>query len=176
MLRASADALLRVRHPAVLPAMPCRCWECRWCRLLLGLSLPWAIWPAAVLMLGGSAMYVVPSISQSASGSLDSPSAWFGFGLSLVAMASAVTFLCVIQATRHCGFKIWVLQYQFIFSVLFTMLTLSLPIEGTDWAAQLAGWGATDWCLLALLGSVVYVGSNFRCRRVGREGAWAAGK
>ncbi len=35
--------------------------------LLLGLSLPWTIWPAAALMLGGSAMYVVPSISQASS-------------------------------------------------------------------------------------------------------------
>lgn len=77
--------------------------------------------------------------------------------------------LSALQATRHCGFKIWVLQYLFIFSVLFTMLALSLPIEGTDWAAQLAGWGATDWCLLALLGSLVYVGSNFAIQVRGPE-------
>lgn len=45
------------------------------------------------------------------------------------------------------------LQYMH-FCVSIPLLTaLSLPLDDTDWAAQLGGWDAVDWGVLSVLGS-----------------------
>ncbi|KAI7835570.1 hypothetical protein COHA_010531 [Chlorella ohadii] len=112
---------------------------------LLRHKLPWALWPAAALMIGSAAMVIVPSMSQSAAGSLNSAKGWAGFGLS---------------ATRHLGFSPWNCQYLYMGVTLVLLLCLSLPVNGTHWAADLSGWSAADWSVLALLGSVINVGTN----------------
>lgn len=45
------------------------------------------------------------------------------------------------------------------------LLCLSLPINGTNWGKDLGGWSAADWSVLALLGSVINVGSNLTMQR-----------
>ena len=165
---------------------------------------------------------------QSAAGALNSPRAWLGVGLAVVAMLCAVALLVLlqvrmvgavgcrwaarvaflsapagwwseggasecgavgsgarrkcstwyteynvlvrractwrsqtVQATRHVGFSIWSTQYLFTGSVLGLTLVLTLALDGSGWAAQLGSWTAGDWAVLCVLGSVVYVGSNF---------------
>lgn len=67
------------------------------------------------------------------------------------------------------------------------MLPLTLAVDGTDWAAQFATWGAVDWVVLALTASVVCCGANWCIQhatwRVGApvlsmfyvSGRWGAG-
>lgn len=70
-----------------------------------------------------------------------------------------------VQATRHLGFNPWHLQYVFITVTLVLLLALSLPINGTNWGEALAGWTATDWSVLAVLGSVINIGTNLTMQR-----------
>ena len=60
---------------------------------------------------------------------------------------------------------------------LVLLLCLSLPINGTNWREDLGGWSAADWSVLALLGSVINVGTNLTMQRErrGRAAAAAAG-
>lgn len=50
-------------------------------------------------------------------------------------------------------------------ATLVLLLCLSLPINGTNWGEDLGGWSAADWSVLALLGSVINVGSNLTMQR-----------
>lgn len=70
-----------------------------------------------------------------------------------------------LQATRHLGFNPWHLQYVFITVTLVLLLALSLPINGTNWGEDLAGWTAADWSVLAVLGSVINIGTNLTMQR-----------
>ncbi len=66
----------------------------------------------------------------------------------------------LLQATRHLGFNALSLQYSNIAATIPLLLALSLPIDGTDWAAQLDCWGTLDWVVLMLLSTVVFIGSG----------------
>lgn len=65
------------------------------------------------------------------------------------------------QATRHMGIRITTLQYASLCASMPVLAAVSLPLDGTDWAAQLGAWGTADWCVLVVLGSVVFLGLAF---------------
>lgn len=62
-----------------------------------------------------------------------------------------------LQATHHLGLKAERLNHTFMLSGIVLFTALSLPIDGTDWAAQFGPWTAGDWLVLCTLGSVCYV-------------------
>ncbi|KAL4425701.1 hypothetical protein ABPG75_009717 [Micractinium tetrahymenae] len=128
---------------------------------LLGHRLPLLIWPCSLVMLAGACMVIVPSVSKSASGGLNSPHGWLGFGLSIISMGCTVVYFVSLQASRRLGFTSPLLQCcTFVFSIL-VLVALSLPLEGADWAGQFAGWDASSWAVLVLTGAVVCVGVNY---------------
>ncbi|KAI7846420.1 hypothetical protein COHA_000130 [Chlorella ohadii] len=129
--------------------------------LLLRHRLPWQLWLAAAVTLGGSAMVVAPNISQSSAGSLGTTRGWIGFGLSVVTVMSGGLCLVLMQATRHMGFTIQELQYWYLAVACVLLTAITLPLDGTDWGVMAAYWSAADWLVLALLGSVVFVGLAF---------------
>lgn len=65
------------------------------------------------------------------------------------------------QATRHMGFTIQELQYWYLAVACVLLTAITLPLDGTDWGVMAAYWSAADWLVLALLGSVVFVGLAF---------------
>ncbi len=48
------------------------------------------------------------------------------------------------------------LQYAYLSLTIVVALPLTLPIDGTDWAAQFGGWSGGDWAWLVCGGTVVY--------------------
>lgn len=48
------------------------------------------------------------------------------------------------------------LQYVYLSLTIAVALPLTLPIDGTDWAAQFGGWSGGDWAWLVCGGTVVY--------------------
>lgn len=48
------------------------------------------------------------------------------------------------------------LQYAYLSLTILVALPLTLPIDGTDWAAQFGGWSGGDWAWLVCGGTVVY--------------------
>ena len=48
------------------------------------------------------------------------------------------------------------LQYLYLTLTIVVALPLTLPIDGTDWAAQFGGWSGGDWAWLVCGGTVVY--------------------
>jgi hypothetical protein len=79
--------------------------------------------------------------------------------------------MLLLQATRHMGFTALHLQHYMCITSILLFTCLSLPVDGTDWAAQFAGWGAPDWASLVSLGSAAYLGSG----TLMQVGSWAAG-
>lgn len=53
------------------------------------------------------------------------------------------------------------LQFCYLPLTILALLPLSLPIDGGNWSANFQGWGAGWWAVLAVNGSVVYLGGNF---------------
>ena len=58
------------------------------------------------------------------------------------------------------GFTALRLQHYMNLASILLYLPLTLPINGTAWGAQFAGWGATDWAALVSLATVAYMGSG----------------
>ncbi|KAI7838425.1 hypothetical protein COHA_007797 [Chlorella ohadii] len=129
---------------------------------LLGHRLPLLIWPCALVMTGGAVMVIVPSIGKGERGGLDSGRAWLGFGLSVLSMLAATSMYITLQAFRRLKFTGKMLQYVYLSLTIAVALPLTLPIDGTDWAAQFGGWSGGDWAWLVCGGTVVYaVGQNY---------------
>ncbi|PRW61466.1 hypothetical protein C2E21_0666 [Chlorella sorokiniana] len=128
---------------------------------LLRHRLPLLIWPCALVMTGGAVMVIVPSIGKGERGGLDSGRAWLGFGLSVVSMLAATCMYITLQAFRRLKFTGKMLQYIYLSLTIVVALPLTLPIDGTDWAAQFGGWSGGDWAWLVCGGTVVYVGQNY---------------
>lgn len=59
------------------------------------------------------------------------------------------------------GFTIQELQYWYLCAACVLLTAITLPLDGTDWGVMAASWTAVDWLVLALLGSVVFVGLAF---------------
>lgn len=53
------------------------------------------------------------------------------------------------------------MQFCFLPLTALALVPLSLPIDGTDWSSNFAGWSARWWAALVLNGSLVYLGGNF---------------
>ncbi|EFN59597.1 hypothetical protein CHLNCDRAFT_132986 [Chlorella variabilis] len=148
--------------------------------LLLRKPLPRAFWPSAAVMLGGAGMVIVPAVSQSTSGSLSTARGWWGFAMALGALISTVIYYTLLQACRHMGFTALRLQHYMNLASILLYLPLTLPINGTAWGAQFAGWGATDWAALVSLATVAYMGSGVfmqarGCRAAPRLCVWRLG-
>jgi hypothetical protein len=58
------------------------------------------------------------------------------------------------------GFSSARIQYYFMIASIIVLVPISLPLEGTDWAADMAPWNASDWVVLTALGTVVCIGAG----------------
>ncbi|PRW59246.1 colon cancer-associated Mic1 [Chlorella sorokiniana] len=140
--------------------------------LLLRHRLPCLLWPCALLMLGGSAMVLGPTIGSSASsGGLSGTDGWLGLALAIVTMVMTVANFVILQASRHLGFTATQLQFCYLPLAILALLPLSLPIDGTNWSANFSGWDAGWWAILVVNGALVYLGGNFALQNA----TWALG-
>ncbi|KAL4857549.1 hypothetical protein ACK3TF_002404 [Chlorella vulgaris] len=117
-------------------------------RLLLRHRLPWIIWPAATLMLGGAAMVIVPTIGRASGAGLDGWRGWLGIGLSVCSVVTTICYFVSLQAFRRLGFTSLQLQYCYLIFCIALLLPLTLPIDGADWSGQFEGWTASSWAVL----------------------------
>lgn len=127
--------------------------------LILRHPLHWTIWPCSLVMTGGAAMVIVPSLGKAEAGGLGNSRGWLGFAMAVVALLSTVVYFITLQATRHMGYTATQLQHYFLCFSILVFMTLSLPINGAAWKPQFHGWTARDWLILVFESSVAYVGS-----------------
>lgn len=97
---------------------------------------------------------------QSTSGSLSTARGWWGFAMAIGALLSTVVYYVLLQACRHLGFTAVTLQHSMNCASVLFYLPLTLPLDGTAWGTQFAGWGAADWAALLALSTVAYMGSG----------------
>ncbi|GAB4822944.1 hypothetical protein N2152v2_009990 [Parachlorella kessleri] len=133
-------------------------------RAFLQVPLSWALPPAAALMIGGSAMVLVPNIKGGAGepGSLTSVQAWLGFVASLGALALTVMFIILTQASAFKGANIGAMEVLYWITGLTTIFVLpvSLGVEGTDWGPMFASFGGSQWGALLFSACVGHVGAG----------------
>eukprot|EP00887_Chlorella_sp_A99_P005855 scaffold1.g5855.t1 len=116
-------------------------------RLLLGYALPLALWPAAVVMVGGAAMILAPSISRGFEGSSSPP-----LGCALAATAMLLSAIFFVVGPSGLAFRSAEVQYAAFGGGILVLLPLSLAIDGADWG-DTSGWPASSWAILVLLGT-----------------------
>jgi hypothetical protein len=80
--------------------------------------------------------------------------------MAIGALLSTVAYYVLLQACRHMGFTALQLQHSMNCASVLFYLPLTLPVDGTAWGAQFAGWSAADWAALLGLSTVAYMGSG----------------
>lgn len=87
-----------------------------------------------------------------------------------------------LQAIRHTGVTGMGLAYMATIVNIVVLAAVSLPLDGTDWAAQISAapsmgpWSAVDWTALAALGSLLNIGVPLAFTVRHRRGGIAGGR
>ncbi|GAB4819669.1 hypothetical protein N2152v2_006715 [Parachlorella kessleri] len=131
-------------------------------RLWLKIPLPRMLPVAAVVMIGGAAMIVVPNAvagGGSAQGSLTTGTAWMGFGLAIGALLLTIAYLTLLQAFKYAKLNAEEVMYWLSGLCAVVVLPISLAVDGTDWGAQFRGFNSSDWAALLFCCIVAHNGS-----------------
>ncbi|KAL4421462.1 hypothetical protein ABPG75_010753 [Micractinium tetrahymenae] len=127
--------------------------------LWLRIPIPRPLYFAAVAMLAGALMVMLPDILAAVGpGSLSGTRGWLGFAASVGVWLSLVAYISFLQAFKSLGISPYEVMHWVNGMCLFVCLPISLGVDGANWAAQFAGMRGLDYAYLFLASVVGILG------------------